>query len=949
MIAFNISPLNRGIAKRMDKHCKHIEQFFSDAYDNRLAGMESVEFLMHLKNCSHCRAEFESYKRAMDTLRKAGTVEASVNFTQKVTEKIAAAYPGGAVKPNVFEKARNAGLNALAIRIPAWVSAAAAIMIVVLSYFIIQSAMPGDPAAADANAKTERMFAEKGFVKVDGNWISAEDYARIREGMQKFNGEWLTAEQLQEKILGQNNFIKVNGVWMTPREKETTDAINGGLCFYNSQWYNSEDLLKLMLEKAGIVEYNGTLVSAEEKEKMERGLIRVGDNWLTEEELTTQLKNAALAKENMVLYKGKWVTSEEKEMLEKEMIKYQGDWFSKDDLARKIFAENGLIWIGSRLITPEINRNIANAETVMRASNAGTRNNITLMIENVTILDPLTYQNISIYPLKAPQTEAAPVPKTAMLSFTDAIKTNSLQLRELASASVGMMQIRNLTQSDIFIAAGTIIEGGKQDRIFARDTIISRNSKEWSDLAVFCCEADRWSTTPKETHLQGEIASPMLKKVLYRQKGQWEVWNTIDAQKTSINDRATTSALQTAFSAQKYRDFLAEAAPAMGKMPDKNIIGIAVSISGKLELIELFNNPELFESNYRALMNSAVLEAFVMQNNPDIQSSSLIPDGKRSVKKTLETLFYILPEEKKHNGSKEVTLSGMNNLHASAMVNNDALVHLTVIPENTPINLAKQPAGMPEPAYSDPNTGIVFKQILKEFHARMKSPDANERKTAVQELAKIDHPYITDALTPFLKDADNGIKCLVADTIGLQGTSQATTALIDALNANKKNLDVINSITTALAKVGDERSIEPLTKIVVTIPSRKLSENALKALPYVIVRNKNKRLAEMAIDKLILFLESTQEALDAVEKPKPKPWRIDPSKETDEEQTPPDLNEPIPDENASKEQLTELLKQLHFPALQTLRTLTGRNFSNATEVRLWWNLEKNSYLKAFDE
>ncbi|MBI5360627.1 MAG: HEAT repeat domain-containing protein [Planctomycetes bacterium] len=935
----------------MDNHCRHIERLFSNAYDYKLVGGESMEFLMHLKNCSHCRAEFESYKDAIGALRKAAPAEASGDFAQKVTEKIAAAYPDGTVKPNIFEKARNAGINALALRIPAWASVAAVITITILAYFMFQAAVPQDPLSDGANAKIERLFAEKGFVKVDGNWISVDDYEKIRKGLQKFNNEWLTDEQIQERILSQNNFIKANDKWMTLQEKETADAMNNGLCFYNGQWYNSEGLLKLMLEKAGIVEYNGTLVSAEEKEKMERGLIKAGDKWLTEEELTAQLKNATLAKENMVLYKGKWVTSEEKEMLEKEMIKYQGDWFSKDDLARKIFEENGLIWTGSRLITPEINRNIANAETVMRISNAGTQNSITLMIENVTILDPLTFQNISIYPLKAPQTGIAPVPKTTMLSFTDAMKTKNLQLRELASASVGTIQIRNLTQSDIFIAAGTIIEGGKQDRIFARDTIVSKDSKEWSNLDVFCCEADRWSNTPKETQLQGEIASPMLKKVLYVQKGQWEVWNTIDAQKTSINDRSTTSALQTAFSAQKYREFLAEAVPTMGKLPDKNIIGIAVSIGGKLELVEMFNNPELFESNYRALMNSAVLEAFVVRNNPNMQSSSLIPDGKRSVKKTLETLFYILPVEQKHNGTKEVTLSGINNLHANAMVSNDALVHLTVIPENIPINPAKQPipAGMPEPAYSDPNTGIVFKQILKEFHAKMKSPNISERRAAVQELAEIDHPFITDALTPYLKDVDNGIKCLVADTIGLQGTSQATTTLIDALNVNKKNLNVINSITTALAKIGDERSIEPLVKIVVTIPSPKLSENALKALPYVIVRNKNKRLAEMAIDKLIIFLESTQEAMDAVEKQKPKPWEIDPSRETDGELTPPDLDEPISAENTSKEQLAEILKQLHFPALQTLRTLTGRNFSNATEARLWWNLEKSSYLKTFDE
>ena len=138
-------------------------------------------------------------------------------------------------------------------------------------------------------------------------------------------------------------------------------------------------------------------------------------------------------------------------------------------------------------------------------------------------------------------------------------------------------------------------------------------------------------------------------------------------------------------------------------------------------------------------------------------------------------------------------------------------------------------------------------------------------------------------------------------------------------------------------------------KIAITIPSPNLSENALKALPYVIVRNKNKRLAEMAVDKLIIFLESAQIAMDAVEKPNPKPWERKPSSENETEATPPDMEEPVVAENTSKEQLNAFLKQLYFPALQTIRTLTGRNFSNATEARLWWNLEKNNYLKAFEE
>ena len=102
------------------------------------------------------------------------------------------------------------------------------------------------------------------------------------------------------------------------------------------------------------------------------------------------------------------------------------------------------------------------------------------------------HENLAIYFVHG-QGAAGPVP----LTLQEALAKGSVQVVE--TGQVNELQIENTGSEAVFIQAGDIVKGGKQDRVLTVSLLLPANSGR-VPIASFCVEQGRWAPRGKEDH-----------------------------------------------------------------------------------------------------------------------------------------------------------------------------------------------------------------------------------------------------------------------------------------------------------------------------------------------------------------------------------------------------------------------------------------------------------------
>ena len=194
-------------------------------------------------------------------------------------------------------------------------------------------------------------------------------------------------------------------------------------------------------------------------------------------------------------------------------------------------------------------------------------------------------------------------------------------------AQVNSLMIENTSQDTIYLMAGEVIKGGKQDRVLAQDMILAPNSGK-IDLGVFCVEQSRWRFKSEEGQTFGEyygVVSNRVRKVAILEKSQSKVWENV-AQITAANEAMTESKTYTALAnsdeyQQQLLDYRTFFLKALGAQP--NCIGF-VGLSGdRIIGMDLFATPELFQKQVDPILNAYITEAISQGGEISIQQADV--------------------------------------------------------------------------------------------------------------------------------------------------------------------------------------------------------------------------------------------------------------------------------------------------------------------------------------
>ena len=234
------------------------------------------------------------------------------------------------------------------------------------------------------------------------------------------------------------------------------------------------------------------------------------------------------------------------------------------------------------------------------------------------ISGPYTEKNLSIYLVHGKNQNT----NDKFLTLGEAMEKNKVRVHE--TGNVNRLQIENTSKKEnIYIQAGDIIKGGKQDRVFSTDMILEPQSGK-VDISAFCVEQGRWSKRGKESlsrfqSSKKQLVSKKLRLATRLNKNQSEVWKEVSKVQAAIsrnvgkkiNDGRSNSSLQLALENKSLnvmvKSYKKKLMPVIKHK--KDVIGYAFSINGKLNTADIYANNQLFVKLWPKLLDSAATEA----------------------------------------------------------------------------------------------------------------------------------------------------------------------------------------------------------------------------------------------------------------------------------------------------------------------------------------------------
>ena len=241
-----------------------------------------------------------------------------------------------------------------------------------------------------------------------------------------------------------------------------------------------------------------------------------------------------------------------------------------------------------------------------------------------TLSGPFNHRNLQIF-LVHGDTQ---LEERHYATLSEALEKGIVVVKETGNVQELTIENRSKTLT-VFLNAGDIVKGGRQDRTVRDDLILPPLSGR-VPLGTFCVEHGRWTGRGSESSSSFSantkvLSSRDLKMAARYGQNQGEVWNGVAEQQSKLNDNVSrlsgksvetrssdsASSLQLTLENkdldQVKRQYLDKFQPLMDGKTD--VIGFVYIINGEINSAEVYNNKALFRALWPKLLDSAVTEA----------------------------------------------------------------------------------------------------------------------------------------------------------------------------------------------------------------------------------------------------------------------------------------------------------------------------------------------------
>ena len=231
---------------------------------------------------------------------------------------------------------------------------------------------------------------------------------------------------------------------------------------------------------------------------------------------------------------------------------------------------------------------------------------------------PCTHDNLTIFFIHG----ADQVKGKKILTLDEALAQKKVIVHE--TRNVNQLAIENVSPNEeVFVQAGDIVKGGQQDRTIAYDLLVPPKSGRLP-LAAFCVERGRWSRRGGENVARfgrsyNCLVGNGLKIAARKDASQEKVWLEVTkAQKdlgakltTEVRSKTSASSLQLALENKKLQEASNAYVKKLAAAParERDVIGYAVVINGKVNSADVYASAELFRKLWPKLLKGNAVEA----------------------------------------------------------------------------------------------------------------------------------------------------------------------------------------------------------------------------------------------------------------------------------------------------------------------------------------------------
>jgi hypothetical protein len=248
--------------------------------------------------------------------------------------------------------------------------------------------------------------------------------------------------------------------------------------------------------------------------------------------------------------------------------------------------------------------------------------------ESPEISGPYSHGNLAVYLIHGPSDD-----DREYLTLDEALTAGGVVVREKGArqgrdqAEVNSLEIENKSGKWLFLQAGDIVKGGKQDRTIMTDLTLPPGAPPTA-IDAFCVERGRWTATsgPRFDRNTGLVSGVALKRAIQGEKNQARVWEEVakadakatdaaragghvmPASATTLSDTGTYNAIVENPTLQGDRKQIVAAL--VGEIEkSRTATGMAVAINGQIVSADVYASASLFRKLSRKLLDSYATEA----------------------------------------------------------------------------------------------------------------------------------------------------------------------------------------------------------------------------------------------------------------------------------------------------------------------------------------------------
>jgi hypothetical protein len=239
-------------------------------------------------------------------------------------------------------------------------------------------------------------------------------------------------------------------------------------------------------------------------------------------------------------------------------------------------------------------------------------------LNHISVAGPYTHENLSIFLLLGADT----LDGNRFIPLDDALEQKCVTVHE--TGDVGQLEVENLSDIfDLYIQAGDVVKGGRQDRTLGVDFVLPAKSGR-VPIPSFCVESGRWHRRAGEdagsfSSSKSYLASKKLRMAAKLSKSQGEVWQKVaetqEDLSASLDKPLYAAASPTSYQLsvededlQKRKEtYRAALSKIIAEKPDA--VGYAFVINGDINTADTYGSGILFRKLWNKLLDAAVLEA----------------------------------------------------------------------------------------------------------------------------------------------------------------------------------------------------------------------------------------------------------------------------------------------------------------------------------------------------